>query len=253
MKKRTMKAVIGGSLIAMMSVPAVNAAELKYTFGSIKAGYANWDMGLEDTNRGSLWKIVGDYGAAFDKGEFYSFYEYNRFDHPTDTRNVSLMASGHYRINQSDYTVFGKVYGSIENKWGDELNTMLGFGYLGWQGQQGFFKPFLAMHELSSDYTSATHGSANGNNGVVLGWTAAYNFKVAGENFALSNWNEFEIGRNDAYAEQQYSDFGINGGLTLTWKMAPHFSTNVTYRYFQDKLGYEGWGDQLIFLAGYHF
>ena len=229
------------------------AAELKYMFGSIKTGYANWDLGAIDTKRGDLWKVVGDFGAVFDKGEFYSFYEYNKYDQSTDERNVSLMASGHYRINNSDYTVFGKVYGNIDNTWGDELNNMLGAGYLGWQGNEYFFKPFLAIHELSSDYVSSKFGSANGFNGYVLGWTAAYFFSVGTQKFTLSNWNEFEIARNDSYAEQQYSHFGINGGLTLTWKVTQAFSADVTYRYFQDKLSYEGWGDQMIFMAGYHF
>lgn len=253
MKNKPLKVTLCSLLTTLIPISPVNAVELKHTFGSIKAGYANWDLGFEDTKRGSLWKVVGDYGAVFDKGEFYSFYEYNRFDHPTDTRNVSIMASGHYRLKQSNYTVFGKVYSNIENQWGDELNTMLGFGYLGWQNSQAFFKPFLAFHELSSDYVSQQYGSANGNNGYVLGWTAAYRFTMGEQNFSVSNWHEFEIDRNDAYAEQQHSEFGANGGLTLTWKLTPQLSTNVTYRYFYNKLGYQGWGDQLIFLSGYHF
>ena len=238
----------------LLFVTSSQAVELKYTFGSIKTGYANWDMGAVDTDRGDLWKLVGDFGAVFDKGELYSFYEYNKFDHDVDNRNVSFMASGHYRLSDSDFTLFGKIYANLDNQWGDELNTMIGIGYLVCQNSNYFFKPFISIHELSSDYQSTVTGSsANGFNGYVLGWTSAFFFKVSEYNFTLSNWNEFEIGRNDTYSEQQYGSFGINGGLTLNWKMNKSMSLGVTYRYFQNKLSYEGYGDQMIFLFGYHF
>ncbi len=90
-----------------------------------------------------------------------------------------------------------------------------GLGYLGWSGKWGFFKPYLGLHNESGDYVSPKYGQTSGWNGYVLGWTAAYNFTLFDEKFVLSDWNEIEFERNDAYAEQQHGDYGINGGLTL--------------------------------------
>jgi hypothetical protein len=69
----------------------------------------------------------------------------------------------------------------------------------------------------------------------------------------LSNWNEIELDRNDAYAEQQHGHTGINGGLTLAWKFYPRWKASVTWRYFDNKLGYDGFGDQMIYMLGYEF
>lgn len=62
MKNKPLKVTLCSLLTTLIPISPVNAVELKHTFGSIKAGYANWDLGFEDTKRGSLWKVVGDYG-----------------------------------------------------------------------------------------------------------------------------------------------------------------------------------------------
>ncbi|VEB50733.1 Nucleoside-specific channel-forming protein Tsx [Salmonella enterica subsp. enterica] len=74
-----------------------------------------------------------------------------------------------------------------------------------------------------------------------------------GEDFVLSDWNEIELDRNDAYTEQQFGRNGLNGGLTLAWKFYPRWKATVTYRYFANKLGYDGYGDQMIYMVGYSF
>ncbi|MEC4725058.1 hypothetical protein HWQ46_05760 [Shewanella sp. D64] len=104
---------------------------------------------------------------------------------------------------------------------------------------------------MSGDAKSTITGeTSNGMNGVMVGWVGAYHLSPQ---FTLSNWNEFEIARNDAYAEQQHGDFGINGGVTLSYKPSQYFVVDVTYRYFYNKLAVEGYGDQIIFMAGYKF
>jgi|UniRef100_A0A8H9YXW4 hypothetical protein len=230
-----------------------HALELKTSYGSINAGYANWNTGFENTHRGEVWKATADFGAIFDKGEFYSFYESNVLNHAVEGRNHVLSAQTHIRLFDSDFSFMGKLYGQFENTWGDELNMMYGLGYLGWSGPSGFFKPYVALHNLSNDYVSRKYGQATGLNGYVVGWTSAWFFDLWGEKMVLSDWNEFELDRNDAYAEQQHSKNGINGGLTLTWKFYPHFKASATWRYFDNKLGYDGFGDQLIYMLGYDF
>jgi hypothetical protein len=234
-----------------------NALELnlKNAFGSLNAGYANWNSGFENVHRGEVWKLTADFGATFDKGEFYSFYENNVLNHDIEGQNYVLSAQTHIRLLSSNFSFMGKLYGQFDNQWSDDLDMLYGLGYLGWSGKSGYFKPYVAFHNESSDYKSQSLGgkSASGRNGYVVGWTTAYFFSLWKENFVLSDWHEIEFDRNDAYAEQQHGSNGINGGLTLTWKFYPHLKTSITWRYFDNKLGYDGFGDQMIYMLGYEF
>lgn len=245
------------TLLILLYASHANALnlELKNAFGSLNAGYADWNSGFENTHRGEVWKLTADFGAIFDKGEFYSFYENNVLNHDISGQNYVLSAQTHIRLFSSDVSLMGKLYGQFDNTWGDDLDMMYGLGYLGLSGKWGFFKPYLAFHNQSSDYHSQRLGgrSASGRNGYVAGWTAAYFFSLWEESFVLSDWHEFEFDRNDAYAEQQHGANGINGGLTLTWQFYPHLKASVTWRYFQNKLGYDGFGDQMIYTLGYEF
>lgn len=232
---------------------SAQALEYKNAFGSINAGYADWNSGFVNVHRGEVWKATADFGINFKEAEFYSFYESNVLNHSVAGRNHTVSAMTHVRLFDSSYTFFGKLYGQWDNSWGDDLDMFYGLGYLGWTGNWGFFKPYIGLHNQSGDYVSQKYGQTSGWNGYVLGWTAAYNFTILDGKFVLSNWNEIEFDRNNAYAEQQYGDYGINGGLTLAWKFYPRWKATVTWRYFENKLGYDGFGDQLIYMVGYEF
>ena len=232
---------------------SAQALEYKNAFGSINAGYADWNSGFVNVHRGEVWKATADFGINFKEAEFYSFYESNVLNHSVAGRNHTVSAMTHVRLFDSNYTFFGKLYGQWENTWGDDLDMFYGLGYLGWTGNWGFFKPYIGLHNQSGDYVSQKYGQTSGWNGYVLGWTAAYNFTLLEEKFVLSNWNEIEFDRNNAYAEQQYGNYGINGGLTLAWKFYPCWKETVTWRYFENKLGYDGFGDQMIYMVGYEF
>lgn len=232
---------------------SAQALEYKNAFGSINAGYADWNSGFVNVHRGEVWKATADFGINFKEAEFYSFYESNVLNHSVAGRNHTVSAMTHVRLFDSNYTFFGKLYGQWENTWGDDLDMFYGLGYLGWTGNWGFFKPYIGLHNQSGDYVSQKYGQTSGWNGYVLGWTAAYNFTLLEEKFVLSNWNEIEFDRNNTYAEQQYGDYGINGGLTLAWKFYPCWKATVTWRYFENKLGYDGFGDQMIYMVGYEF
>ena len=232
---------------------SAQALEYKNAFGSINAGYADWNSGFVNVHRGEVWKATADFGINFKEAEFYSFYESNVLNHSVAGRNHTVSAMTHVRLFDSNYTFFGKLYGQWENTWGDDLDMFYGLGYLGWTGNWGFFKPYIGLHNQSGDYVSQKYGQTSGWNGYVLGWTAAYNFTLLEEKFVLSNWNEIEFDRNNAYAEQQYGDYGINGGLTLAWKFYPCWKATVTWRYFENKLGYDSFGDQMIYMVGYEF
>ncbi|EAA5485258.1 hypothetical protein DQD41_06315 [Salmonella enterica subsp. enterica] len=246
------KSILGACILATCC--ASQATELKRVYGKISLGYGDWNKGFKNVDRGEVWKAVADFGAVFDRGEFASFYEMNVLNHPVEGRNHVTQFLGHYRpIEGYDFTLMTKLYMSMENKFGDELNMMYGIGYLGLVEKSWFIKPYLAVHNLSNDYTLKTYGQATGFNGYVAGWVAAYNFDMFNESFAISNWNEVEFDRNDAYAEQQGGHTGLNGAVTFTWKFMPRWTASVSYRYFNNKLGYDGYGDRLNYLIGFSF
>lgn len=203
-------------------LPAYSSLEYKGSFGSINAGYADWNSGFVNTHRGEVWKVTADFGVNFKEAEFYSFYESNVLNHAVAGRNHTVSAMTHVRLFDSNMTFFGKIYGQWDNSWGDDLDMFYGLGYLGW-------------------------------NGYVVGWTAVLPFTLFDEKFVLSNWNEIELDRNDAYAEQQFGRNGLNGGLTVARKFYPRWKASVTWRYFDNKLGYDGFGDQMIYMLGYDF
>lgn len=37
------------------------------------------------------------------------------------------------------------------------------------------------------------------------------------------------------------------------WKFYPRWKAAITWRYFKNKLGYDGFGDQMIYMLGYEF
>lgn len=253
---RRIKILLIGTLAASSCClwsSTVQALEFKNAFGSINAGYADWNSGFVNVHRGEVWKATTDFGVNFREAEFYSFFESNVLNHPIAGRNHTVSAMTHVRLFDSDYTFFGKIYGQWDNSWGDDLDLFYGLGYLGWQGSWGFLKPYIGLHSQSGDYVSQKYGQTSGWNGYVIGWTAAYIFNLYDEKFVLSNWNEIELDRNDAYAEQQNGHNGINGGLTLAWKFYPRWKAAITWRYFDNKLGYDGFGDQMIYMLGYEF
>ncbi len=79
----------------------------------------------------------------------------------------------------------------------------MGQGYLGiWSGSWGFFKPlYIGLHNQSGDCNAHEIWADKRLEymAIFIGWTAAYNFNLFGEDFVLSDWNEIELDRNDAY------------------------------------------------------
>ena len=54
-------------------LPAYSSLEYKGSFGSINAGYADWNSGFINTHRGEVWKVTADFGVNFKKPSFTHF------------------------------------------------------------------------------------------------------------------------------------------------------------------------------------
>ena len=96
-------------ITAIYHFPAYSSLEYKGTFGSINAGYADWNSGFVNTHRGEVWKVTADFGVNFKEAEFYSFYESNVLNHAVAGRNHTVSVMTHVRLFDSDMTFFGKI------------------------------------------------------------------------------------------------------------------------------------------------
>lgn len=87
----------------------------------------------------------------------------------------------------------------------------------------------------------------------MAGWSAGYSFEIAGQPLQLVNWNEVEFARSEEYqAQVGTKSAGLNGAVVLSYDITDRVYTSLTYRYFANKLGVDGYGDAAIFRIGMH-
>ncbi|MBE1277131.1 MULTISPECIES: outer membrane protein OmpK [Enterovibrio] len=254
------------ALAVLASAAAVPAqAEYHYGFANVYADYLKWTNGDDhfggvENNRDKHVTIGAEAGAGFDWGQVYGFYEYEKLDQGSDTRSQAAKFTVHYKL-VDNITAYGQVYDLKDNAFTNEQNRVLGFGYLGLNGEGWSFNPFIGVHDLSIDTIETrdkdtqvlkSSFNASGFNGYMAGWTAMYNFDIAGQPLMLTNWHEIEFDRNDDYAGMQYGKMGHNGGVSLWYDITDTIYTGITYRYFYNKLGVDGYGDAAIFRIGMH-
>ncbi|KXF79801.1 outer membrane protein OmpK [Enterovibrio coralii] len=249
------KSVVALSVLAAAAaVPA--QAEYLYGFGNVYADYLTWTNGTQGFDKQDVSDARDDHitigaegGAGFTWGEIYGFYEYEKVDRASSERGQAAKFSMHYKV-AGNVTAYGQIYDLSQSGAGgafDEQNRVLGMGYVGLTGDNYWFKPWVGVH----DVTTGT-GEAAGMNGGMFGWSAGYSFEIAGQPLLVTNWNEIEFARNDAYTEMQNGSTGLNGGLSLTYDITDTIYTSLTYRYFANKLGVDGYGDAAIFRIGMH-
>ncbi|MGF1685956.1 hypothetical protein L4C36_04585 [Photobacterium japonica] len=248
------------SLVALSVLAAAAAlpaqAEYLYGFGNVYTDYLTWTNGTQGYNGLDVSEDRDDHitlgvegGAGFSWGEIYGFYEYEKINKGSSERSQAIKGSMHYKL-VGDFTAYGQIYDYSESGNGvdmSEQNRVLGFGYTGLVSENGWFKPWIGVHDLSSGNSEAA-----GLNGGMFGWSAGYNFEIAGQPFMVTNWNEVEFARNDAYSEMQNGSTGLNGGVGLWYDITETVYAGVQYRYFANKLGVDGYGDAVIFRLGAH-
>ncbi|CAH0532947.1 hypothetical protein VST7929_00796 [Vibrio stylophorae] len=235
-----------GVLAASAAVPA--QADYLYGFANTYVDYLNWKQGTEEINRDSHITLGIEGGAGFDWGEIYGFYEYEKLNMGSDSRSQAAKVTAHYKLID-DFTLYGQIYDLNDNKFGDEQNRVIGFGYTGLVGEGWWFKPFIGYHDMS---WNGNNSQSNGDNGGMLGWVGGYSFNLGEHNFLVTNWNEIEFARNAGYANAQGGKTGLNGGLSISYDITDRVYTSFTYRYFDNKLGVDGYGDALIYRIGIH-
>lgn len=257
-------------LLASISfLPMAHAADDgSWSFKSINLNAFTWTSStLDKVNRGPFGQkadfryleIEGGLGGKW--GDLYGFYN---LENPTNksTEADSLKSQRHAfkivsnfnigQVGSLPVTLHAQIYDFSDGDFHNQ-NRVLG---LGTRIQSGGFwmKPFVGVHQESKTGVGAHY------NGLMSGWVAGYDFDLWGQKLSLSNWHEIETGRRARYLSMARDGevvtagaTGINGALSLSWKVSQAVTLSGSYRYAKNKLGSATFQDGYILGVKYGF
>ena len=238
--------------LATLTAAATASADYLYGFGNVSINRLDWTNKTEkNTAHEDFTYLEVEGGAGFTWGEVYGFIDLENPHKSNERRSPSVAMKGNTRINlgNTGFNLFAQIYDLSANGF-NEQNRFIGFGY-NFTGDNYFFKPVLAMHTML-----IKQAYFSGNNGYMLGWVAGYNFSAMGEDFMLTNWHEYEFGRNSNYlrnAKGKTEKSGHNGGAALWWNATDSITAGLQYRYADNKLGNASYQDGVIYTLKYNF
>ena len=248
------------SAVALAAVSLSPAAQAEYKWGFADVGIHYLDWTQRTTHRTSEKSHKDDFaylelegGAGFSWGEMYGFFDWEnpfnaRHDEPGSEQRYTFKNTNRIYLADTGFNLYTHVYGtygSPDRRNFHDLMLLYGVGY-NLKLDSFWYKPFIAKR-----YTDQTYYS--GNNGYVFGWVAGYDFSLGGQNFALTNWNEYEFDRKGKYAAGNGGTDGLNGAVALWWKAVPSVTAGVQYRYADNKLGESFLQDGIIYSLKYNF
>jgi len=264
MMKNVKMLALAATTVAAMSAPA--AAEQFYGFTDVSVNYLDWSNGTESRSRDEApFGVVGiksdfvyvelEAGAGYDWGDVYGFID---FENPTKgdfgkykdaSKAFRIAAKGSVALNVGDtkFNYYGQIYSLSDSSGFYEQNVVLGVSYDLSTDFGLWVKPFVGAHYVHNSAIGA------GFNGGMAGWVAGYNFKLAGQDLMITNWNEIEFSRAEEYQGANGGSKGLNGAVALWWNLTPKFTAGVQYRYAHNKLGTAAYQNAAIFSAKYNF
>lgn len=262
-------------LVAMLAVAASAASAAAYADGwsflDTSVNYLSWTKATADRTSKGPFGQKGDFtylelegGAGGDWGDFYGFFDVeNPANHAyqdgiTRDRRTAAKAVARFNLTKiGDYPVqlYTHVYDFREygTNFYDQ-NRVVGLG-TAYSNGNFWIKPFLGVHqELKAGSLGAQF------NGGMGGWVLGYSFNAFGQPFMITQWHETEFGRKDQYLVMSDSGNVVtagktaqNGAISLWWNPTKHFTTGVSYRYADNKLGVAGLENGFIYTARYNF
>ncbi|WP_371188051.1 outer membrane protein OmpK [Thalassotalea maritima] len=257
---------------AMSAVPA--QAEYLYGFGSFSVNYLDWTEKTEDRTNPDIGGFGGqkedfvylevEGGAGFSWGDLYGFVD---IENPTRSRNygqfsedgfdtsgfrIAAKGSAAVNIGKSSWNYYAHVYSFTEAASGFyDQNLVLGISYDLFTDFGLWLKPFVGAHIEHQTF------AGSGFNGFMAGWVLGYDFTMAEQKFALTQWHETEFARKDQFRSNgtvyTLNSVGQNGAVSLWWHATPKMTFGVQYRYADHKLGTAAYHDAAIVTAKYNF
>ncbi|MFI3245314.1 MAG: outer membrane protein OmpK [Ferrimonas sp.] len=245
----------------MFVVPA--SAEYMYGFADVNINWLDWSKRTERNSDGfkeDFYYLELEGGAGFDWGELYMFFDSENTFNGNDTRGSNsntFKGNNSFRIASKiavgynlkyNLQAYAQNYYVMGSGFYDSM-TVMGLRYNFFTDTGFWAKPFLGINYTRNDTWS-------GINGGTLGWVFGYDFIAWEQPFSLSNWNEMEFGRSNDYSGSgpNRRSFGLNGALALWWHLPQSpLTVGVQYRYFENKLAQDGYGEGVIYTIKYNF
>ncbi|MCW7553138.1 ion channel protein Tsx [Endozoicomonas gorgoniicola] len=253
-------AAIAAAALTTTMTATTASAEYQYGFGNVSINRLNWSDGTQERTKTQAPKrsftfLELEGGAGFDWGEVYGFIDLenpHKKNNEDDGDGLRIAMKGTMRVFLGDtgLNLYGQIYDLSTGDF-DEQNRVIGFGY-NYANDNLFFKPFIGLHNAQSKYFK------EGNNGYMLGWVLGYNFNAFNQSFSVTNWNEYEFGRDKKYQtdkndKSKSKKSGINGAVSLWWNATDNITAGLQYRYANDKLGSATYQNAMIYTLKYNF
>ncbi len=231
-----------------------------YTFWDVSVNYLDWSSGTEQraegkTNFSDFVYLELEGGAGWNWGEFYFFADLENptksWDNvPTDDRRVVLKPILDVKLGETGLYVHLQDY-FLKSKTFFVNNLVPGIAYR-YSTEHFWIRPFIGPHFQESTFY-------DGFNGWMAGWVLAYDFRISGQKFSLTNWHEFEWGRDEEHYLFEGNpvgdgrSHGLQGALALWWTPINEITAGVQYRYSNYKLGLDAYATALIYSLKYNF
>ena len=231
-----------------------------YTFWDVSVNYLDWSSGTEQrakgkTNFSDFVYLELEGGAGWDWGEFYFFADLENptksWDNvSTDDRRVVLKPILDVKLGETGLYVHLQDY-FLKSKTFFVNNLVPGIAYR-YSTEHFWIRPFIGPHFQESTFY-------DGFNGWMAGWVLAYDFRISGQKFSLTNWHEFEWGRDEEHYLFEGNpvgdgrSHGLQGALALWWTPINEITAGVQYRYSNYKLGLDAYATALIYSLKYNF
>ena len=234
-----------------------------FTYWDTSVNYLDWSGGTEQRSAAQngaygltdfvYLELEG--GAGWDWGEFYFFTDVENPGHSweakgTDNSRFVFKPILDIKLGESNWYVhLQDYYLNSESFFVNNLVTGIAYKY---SIDNFWIRPFIGPHIQHSTYY-------DGFNGYMAGWTFIYNFKLGEQDFMLSNWHEFEFGRDEEHylfngePTGDGRSYGTNGAIALWWTPVKELTTGVQYRYADYKLGVASYMSAVIYSLKYNF
>jgi len=233
-------------VLLILSFSSLAQAAYEGGFADVSVNYLSWDNSTvaRSTKRDFAYlEIEG--GSQFTSGETYGFFDLENLAKGATEFRTAAKAIGRYYLGKSGFSLYGHVYNFTAAGF-YEQNRVGGLGYQ-LRFKQGWFNPFLGLHDVSQTFYQ-------GLNGYMGGWVFGYLFSAFGESFMATNWHELEFARAAGYAST-YGGRSIshNGAAAIWWTTKIGIVPGLQWRYAKDKLGTSGNMNALIVSLKYMF
>ncbi|MGL5564138.1 MAG: outer membrane protein OmpK, partial [Plesiomonas sp.] len=208
------------SLGIVLAAASTTATAADYSFANMSINKVDWSDGT-NSRAGHLKDfdfLEIEAGAGNQYGDVYGFIDFENFASYSKVEDMQVSMKGVTTLNTAvpNMAVYHQTFAYMSKDL-KSTDTVIGASYqLRYDALS--VRPFLGV-QLSTHNASFNEDSFNGMNGMMLGWTAMYDFTAFGEKFQVTNWNEVTFARDSEYLRitGEADKVGLNGAVAAWW------------------------------------